>query len=402
MDRSEDGTGHLPSRKDNEQAEHSRPVRVAFVLHVMQVAGAEVLVHETIRRLGHRIVPHVYCLDAIGQLGHQLIQSGVPVVSFDRQPGLDRAMFGRIATALKADAIDVIHAHQYTPFFYSAIAARLAGTGARVVFTEHGRHFPDVVSWKRRWTNRLVLRHFADAITAVCDFSARALVEKDGFPAGSITTIPNGIDFSRYRDVEERGAIRQRLGLQADRRYVTIVARFHPVKDHATLLRAFSLVARQLSDVDLLLVGDGPERGNLEAQARALDLEGRIHFVGIQRNVPEWLHASDVFVLSSVSEAASITLLEAMACARPVVVTAVGGNPELVREGQDGYLVPRGDAAAMADRLALLLQDPERASAMGRSGRTRVLDEFQIETTISRYGELFADLARTRRPRSTP
>lgn len=370
-----------------------RPVRVAFVLHVMQVAGAEVLVSETIRRLGPRIVPFVYCLDAVGPLGQQLVEAGVPVVSFGRRPGFDRTLFGRLAASIKSDRIEVIHAHQYTPFFYAAIAAKFAGARARVIFTEHGRHFPDAVSWRRRWANRLVLRHLAHSITAVCRFSAEALATKDGFPLRTVIIVPNGIEFWKYQRAEDRQALQRRLGLHPDRRHVTIVARFHPVKDHATLVRAFSSVAASLPDVDLLLVGDGPLRGAIETQARELHLADRVKLVGIQSNVSEWLHVSDVFVLSSLSEAASITLLEAMACGLPVVVTAVGGNPELVRHELDGLLVPRGDAEAMADCLSQLLHDPMRASTMGQSGRRRVMDEFQIDTTIARYAALYDRLS---------
>lgn len=355
----------------------------------MQVAGAEVLVREFIRRLGDRIVPHVYCLDAIGPIGDELIASGVPVVSFGRRPGVDWALIGRMAKRMRADRIDVLHAHQYTPFFYSSLAAKRSGRKPRVIFTEHGRHYPDVVSWKRRLMNRLLFDHLADEVTAVCDFSARALAANDGFSRQRIRVIPNGIELDRYAQVSDRDGLRRRLGLDPQRLYVTIVARFHPVKDHATLLTAFRTVAATRADVDLLLVGDGQLRDALEAQVAASGLVGRVRMVGVQSNVPEWLNASDVFTLSSVSEAASITLLEAMACGLPAVVTAVGGNPELVREGRDGLLVPRGDAVAFASALLKLLAEPDTRAAMGASGRQRVRDEFLLEDTVRRYAELF-------------
>lgn len=368
-------------------------IRVAFILHVMQVAGAEVLVFEIIQRLRSRIDPHVFCLDAIGPLGERLIAEGVPVVAFGRRPGLDWRLIPQMAREIRARRIEVIHAHQYTPFFYSSLAARLSRIRPRVIFTEHGRHFPDVVSPRRRFVNRLLFDRLADEVTAVCDFSAGALADNDGFSKARIRVIPNGITLDRYGPVDDRAGLRGRLGLAPDRRYVTIVARFHPVKDHATLLRAFQVVARATTDVDLLLVGDGPLRGALEQQAHELGIGSRVHMVGVQSNVPDWLRASDIFTLCSVSEAASITLLEAMACGLPCVVTAVGGNPELVRDGQDGLLVPRGDAEGLAGALLRLLAQPDTRAKMGRSGRQRVQDEFLLETTIGRYGSLYADLA---------
>ncbi|MEZ5316507.1 MAG: glycosyltransferase, partial [Vicinamibacterales bacterium] len=209
-------------------AERAAPVRVGFVLHVMQVAGAEVLVAETIRRLGARIEPVVLCLDAVGALGAIVQAEGVEVVAFDRQPGLDLGVARRMARVIRARRLQVLHAHQYTPFFYGAIAARLARVGTRVVFTEHGRHYPDVVSAKRRLVNRLVLRHLADRITSVSDFGARALADHDGFVGRPIEVIENGIDPERYEPAGDRDALRARLGLAASRRYVAAIARFHP------------------------------------------------------------------------------------------------------------------------------------------------------------------------------
>jgi glycosyltransferase involved in cell wall biosynthesis len=367
------------------------PVKVAFVLHVMQVAGAEVLVMETIRRLGPAIVPTVFCLDAIGPLGEQLRAEGVAVLSFDRRPGLDWGVFGRMAREIRSRGIDVIHAHQYTPFFYSSVAAILSGRRPRVIFTEHGRHYPDVVSAKRRWANRLVFNRLADEITAVCAWSKQALAEKDGFSLDRISVIPNGIDLSRYPANADRREIARRVGLDPDRRRIVIVARFHPVKDHRTLVTAFQTVAAARSDVDLVLVGDGPLRSAIEQQVAQAGLVSRVIFAGVRRDVPDWLLASDIFTLTSVSEAASITLLEAMACGRASVVTAVGGNPELVRDGVDGLLVPRGDAPGFARAFLRLLDAPDLLESMGRSARARVESEFLLETTVSRYAALYGN-----------
>jgi glycosyltransferase involved in cell wall biosynthesis len=368
-------------------------VRVAFVVHVMQVAGAEVLVSETIRRLGPRLTPVIFCLDSVGALGERLQADGVDVISFARKPGLDLSVASRMAAEIQRRGIEVVHAHQYTPFFYAALARLRARPAPRVIFTEHGRHFPDIVPARRRVLNRLFFDRLADRINAVCAFSADALSRNDGFRRDRIDVIENGIDLPRYSPPVDRGALKAQLGLDPARRYVSIVARFHPVKDHHMLLEAFQRVAASRPDVDLLLVGDGPLRGDLTAQADTLGIAGRVRFMGVRDDVPEMLAASDVFTLTSVSEAASLTLLEAMASRLPVVVTAVGGNPELVRAGIDGLLVPRGDAAATAEAIGALLDDPARAEAMGQSGAARVAEVFRLERTITRYYDLYAELS---------
>ncbi len=370
-----------------------RPIRVAFVLHAMQVAGAEVLVKETIRQLGSRIQPTVLCLDAVGPLGHELRSGGIDVVCLGRRPGRDWSIAWRMASVLQERCVDVVHAHQYTPFFYAALACVLTGFRPRLILTEHGRHFPDIVSPLRRMVNRLIMDRLADAVNAVCHFSARSLARVDGFSGGRIQVIENGIDVAQYRPSHDRSALRRKLGLTPDRRYVANVARLHPVKDQATLVRAFSMVAATHAEVDLLLVGDGPERGRLQALVTEMGLVTRVNFLGVRSDVPDILRAADLFALTSVSEAASLTLLEAMAAGLPVVVTDVGGNPEIVRDGQEGLLVPRGDAEKTAAALLRLLRNPNEAESLGQAGARRVQERYRLERTIESYGELYERLS---------
>ena len=241
--------------------------------------------------------------------------------------------------------------------------------------------------------NRLVFDQLADAVNACCAFSGRALERVDGFSGRRIEVIENGIEVERYGTAPDRAELRRSLGLDPARRYVITVARFHPVKDHAMLLRAFAPVAKGRPDVDLLLAGDGPLRGELERQVRELGVEGRVRFLGVRADVPALLQAADVFALTSVSEAASLTVLEAMASRLPVVVTAVGGNPEMVRQGVEGYLVPRGDAPAAAAALLRLLDDPAAAAAMGAAGRARVEERYRLSGTVENYWRLYQRLA---------
>ena len=369
-------------------------IRVAFVLHVMQVAGAEVLVSEIIQRLGYRIRPVIFCLDSIGALGQHLRRHGVEVVCLDRRPGVDFGVAQRMATEIRRRRIDIVHAHQYTPFFYAAFARALCGGKPRLIFTEHGRHYPDIVSTRRRLTNGLVLNRLVNEVTAVCAFSARSLSLQDGFTGRQIRVIENGIDLARYSGEKDRITARRSVGLDPARRYVANIARFHPVKDQVTLLRAFAEIARQYQNVDLLLVGDGPLRSPLEQLAGSLAINGRVRFLGVRHDVPDILQAVDVFVLTSVSEAASITLLEAMASRVPVVVTAVGGNPEMVHHNVEGLLVPRGDPQATAIAIAQLLDDPEKAAAMGAAGMRRVHERYRLGSTIESYYNLYCELSR--------
>ena len=366
------------------------PIHVGFVVHSMQMAGAERLVVETIRRLGDRILPTVFCLDTVGLLGTDLQRENIDVVAFGRRPGLDLSVARRLATEIARRNIAVIHAHQYTPFFYAALAKLLRRGRPRLILTEHGRHYPDIVSAQRRLGNRMLLGRLADRINAVCAFSADALAANDGFARDRIDVIPNGIAFDQFEHSQPAG------DLGSERRYVTCIARFHPVKDHATLLRGFAMIAPAFPDVDLVLAGDGPLRIDLETLAQTLRISGRVRFLGVRRDIPAILKASAVFCLTSVSEAASLTVLEAMASGVPTVLTNVGGNPELVEDRVHGLLVPRADPAGAAAALRTLLDDPRYAAGLAAAAADRVRQHFLLETTVARYDTLYAQLAEGR------
>lgn len=370
-----------------------RPVRVAFVVHLMQVAGAEVLVRETIRRLRGRIAPTVFCLDAVGRIGEELVGEGVDLVCFGRKPGRDWGVGRRMARAIRARDIEVIHAHQYTPFFYSALAKPLCGFRPKLILTEHGRHYPDRVSPLRRAVNRLALDRLADAVTACCRFSAEGLTKTDGFAGARIEIIENGIEVERYGPPADKSLAKEDVGLDPNRRYLIHVARHHPVKDQPTLVRGFAKAVVDLPGVDLLMVGDGSLRGELESLAVGLRVPERIKFLGIRTDIPELMCAADAFALTSLSEAASLTLLEAMASGLPAIVTAVGGNPEIVRHEREGLLFPRGDVDGCAEAIRRVFRDPELMARLGAAGRARAVERYQLGRTVEEYFELYCRLA---------
>jgi glycosyltransferase involved in cell wall biosynthesis len=369
-------------------------IRVGFVMHKMQVAGAEVLVQQIIQRLSHQIEATVFCLDGIGEIGEQLIAAGTPVISLGRKPGVDWSVSSRLAAELKQRNIQVIHAHQYSPFFYSAFARLRHGVKAKIMFTEHGRHYPDIVSWKRRTVNRFCLLKFADITTACCDFSTRALQNNEGFP--NAFTLRNGVDLAELPDRGSEADVVQRrldLGIDPKLKYVACIARLNLIKDHATLIRAWQLVVRDEPNARLLLIGDGEERESLTRQVQESGLDQHVEFWGIRNDVGRILRSVDVFTLTSTSEAASLTLLEAMASGCASVVTNVGGNAEHLRESIDGFLTPRGDHVALAKRLTELLDDQSKRKTFGAAARERVIEEFSLDNAVASYLQHYQELA---------
>jgi glycosyltransferase involved in cell wall biosynthesis len=367
----------------------NRPV-IAHVLHRLDRAGAEVLAAGLARGLADRFDFVFFCLDGLGPLADELIDEGFAVEALDRRPGLDRALARRLRDRAAHHRVDLIHAHQYTPFFYSALARgvlsrQLLGTG--VLFTEHGRHVPDTPSLKRRLANKLFLKK-TDRVTAVSAFVKDALIKHEGLPASRIDIVHNGIDPGPEPTDNDREQAREQLGLSPDRPVVMQVARFHPVKDHATALRAWSIVHAQMPEALLVFVGDGPERENLESLTKQLGLEDAVRFTGAINNARDLIPAADLCMLSSLSEGLSVTLLEAMAAGKPIVATDVGGNPEAVVNGETGLLAPARDPEALAGCIIQLLPNaPYTARALGQAGRQRLLEHF----TADRMHRVYAD-----------
>jgi len=368
-----------------------RPVRVLHILHTLARAGAEQLVYELATTNRDRLATAVLCLDREGPLADSLRQEGFQVFFTDRRDGMDFRQVGRIAKAIRAFEPDIVHCHQYTPFFYGALACAWL-SAQRILFTEHGRHFPDTVSAKRRLFNRFLVRRAA-RITAVCEFTRRCLVRNEGLPASRIEVVYNGVDPGRFEGMADVAAARRRLSLPGDAPVVVQVGTFRQVKDQPTAIRAFALVRRRVPRAMLVFVGDGPDLPTCRDLAARMGLEDGVVFLGSRQDVPEILAAADVQLMTSLSEAHSVALLEGMAAGLAIVATDVGGIPETVVDGQTGLLAPPGDHERIASCLLALLADAEMRRRMGQAGRSRVLQRFQRKDMHRRYLEIYATMA---------
>lgn len=201
--------------------------------------------------------------------------------------------------------------------------------------------------------------------------------------------IPLGFDLSGFLAVEGYdGGLRRELGIDQDTPLIGVLGRLAPIKDHPTLIRALS----QIEGAHLAILGDGESRSELERTVTQLRIGDRVHFVGWKRDVAAAIADLDVVALSSRNEGSPVSLIEALACARPVVATNVGGVPSVVRDGETGYLVPPGDARALADRMRALLEDRERREWMGREGRKGVAERHRKSRLVADIGALYGEL----------
>ena len=366
-----------------------RPV-VLQVLHRMGIGGAEVLVDRMVRNMSDRYSFVIACLDEVGTLGEGLISQGVQVVNLRRGAGLDRACIKGLRAVVNDANVALIHAHQYTPFFYSIAARGLFGR-VPLVFTEHGRHFPDTKRWKRVVFNRLMARK-SDRIVGVGDAVKNALIVNEGFADSQVKVIYNGIPIAHVTETRaDRAVVRRELGIPQDAQVIVQVARLDYLKDHKTAALAFSQLADRIPNVYWLVVGDGPKRAEITNQIKALNCNNRILLVGERNDVPRLLHASDIMLLSSISEGIPLTLIEGMLAELPIVSTEVGGVGEVVIAGQHGFLVESGNAKAMGERLEQLVGSRHLQREMGTAARIRARSTFDEDSMHSEYDAVYQD-----------
>ncbi len=287
----------------------------------------------------------------------------------------------------------MVHAHQYGPLLYSALA-RVPGMRTPILFTEHGRDYPDYRRWKRVWANRLLLSA-RDRFVAVGDSVRRALIDFEGLPEARVELIYNGCDLSQFDSSRShRSLVRSELGLEEDAFVVIQVARLDRLKDWATALRAVNLLFSEDPTAKFVVVGDGEDRSRLERLTQELQIKERVLFLGSRPDVARLLQAADAFMLSSISEGIPLTLIEAMASGLPCVATNVGGVPELISDGETGLLVDAGDYVGLAAQLGRVASTPGLAQRLGMAGLRHVVDRHDASLMHERYLDLYREISR--------
>lgn len=309
------------------------------------------------------------------------------------RPGQDLLALGRLVRLLRRLRPTIVHTHLAKAGALGRLAARLAGVPV-VVHTYHGHVFHSYFSPLRTravLAAEQFLAGLTDCLVAVGERQRRELVGY-GFRPRQLVAIPLGLDLERYLIPAPRGALRQELGVPPAAPLVGIVARLVPIKAHDDFLRAAARLLQARADVHFAIVGDGERRAALEALAEELGLAERVHFVGWRRDLPAVYADLDVVCLTSRNEGSPVALIEAMAAARPVVATAVGGVPEVVQDGVSGLLVPPRDPEALATAIAGLLAEPARAAALGRAARAAVYPRYSSQRLVRDMETLYARL----------
>lgn len=351
----------------------------------MGVGGAEKLVYEMVHTLPSRgYDPVICCLQLIGPLGEELKSRGVPVYFRKRIPGVDFGLIRWLRGVVRREKIDIIHAHNYTPLLFSVLAS-LFMPGIRLIYTEHGRLDPDKRRWKRYLSNPL-LSLKVQSLVSISEKNRRAMMDLDNLPS-RIRIVRNGIQLAPA--LIDREAKRKELGIAPSWRLLGTAGRLEEIKNIPLMLDAFKRVRGLFAEARLLIAGTGSAEDELKEYARQLGIADQVIFLGLRFDLPEIYPLLEVFLLTSVTEGISLTLLESMSAGVPSVVTDVGGNPEVVVDGETGYLVPLGEDQALAARVVELLENPAMAGEMGKRAMERVEGRFSFSRMMADYLDLY-------------
>jgi glycosyltransferase involved in cell wall biosynthesis len=360
--------------------------RIAHVLSSFGMGGQERVAYDLAisqQRAGCRVTVLSLAPEPDGPLAAELVEAGIAIDRVARpRPGLDPMLVVRIARWLRQHRIDLVHTHNRMALIYGAPAGKLAR--CKVVHTKHGNN--------PKGGTRLVAGNLAgrcvDAFVAVSPETAAFARKRREVDLRKLLVIDNGIELGRFHPrPEAREHVRASLAIPQDAPVIGTVGRIAAEKNHALLVRA---VAPLLGPAHLVIAGDGPLMPDLKAAVASSGAADHIHLLGVRRDVPDVLNAFDVFALSSDTEGLPLSILEAMATGLPVLSTIVGGVPNVIDDGQTGWLVPRGDEAALREQARRALADLAATRATGARARTAAVERFSAARMQREYLALYA------------
>lgn len=302
----------------------------------------------------------------------------------------------RLREELRVWAPDIVMSHGFNSHFLARIAYSLASSAFRTVGSYHGQYHPPtpsrrLVAGVYDWFTEYYIRSRAYATVAVADCGKRYLIDKGTDPT-RIDVIHNGIP-DVQPDRSARARLREEWGIRSGEILVGVASRLDPVKGVTYLVDAFSRIADSYPQARLVLIGAGSQDDILRAQVNALGLSGRVVFTGFRTDVAECLEAMDIFVLPSLAETHSISLLEAMRAAKAIIATDVGGNTESVRRNEEALVVPPADAGALSLAMERFFLDNELRVCMGRRAREKFLAEFTVDQMVMRTAKWLEHVA---------
>lgn len=368
--------------------------KITFVVHSLNPGGAEKLALDMALELKKEFQLSVICLDEVGIWGKILRNKQVPVISLYREEGVDIYIPYLLSKYTKEFQTNIIHAHQTTPWFYSALS-RLFNPKPYLLFEEHGRFYPEIKNKKKILFNKLLINKLTHKVVAVSNDIKNRLIEYEGVSEKKIQVIYNGIKIENIDTDNLKKECRKKLNLDEDDFVVGSVGRLDPIKNFPMLIKGIKIAKNQIPNLKCVIIGDGPEFSKLNKIIEDKQLEDIILLTGYKKDASRLVAAFDVFVLTSFSEGISMAILEAMSLSVPCIATKVGGNVELIENNLSGWLVESNDWKSLARVLIYAYNNRELLEKIGKNGQKQVKEKFLFKDMIENYKKIYRQLSNT-------
>ncbi|WP_293264263.1 TIGR03088 family PEP-CTERM/XrtA system glycosyltransferase [Neptunomonas sp.] len=368
----------------------NKPPLIAHIIYALGTGGLENGLVNIINRMPTDKYRHVIiCLTHATDFAKRITAPNVIVIELHKREGHDLGVYWRLQKLLWTLKPNIVHTRNLAALEMQALTLLLPGV--KRVHGEHGRDIYDLHGQNKKYNRlRKVMSYVVHRYIAVSQDLENWLLTTVNIPREKVQQLYNGVDLTRFNQLDDtiktdvlppefaKGCL-----------VIGTVGRVAAVKDQLTLLKAFDILVKCDSDISdklrLVIVGDGPLFTALKEQVSALGLEDKIWLAGDRKDIPDLLRSMDIFVLPSLGEGISNTVLEAMATGLPVVATRVGGNPELIEDHHTGILVPVGNSEEMARVLLDIVNDKSKLSAMGAAGLAKVQRQFHWDITVANY-----------------
>lgn len=375
-------------RRKLQPLEDRGPLKVMFVITSMPVGGAETLLVNLVRRMDRsRFSPELCCLKEFGPLG-EVLADEIPAFEKLIRHKYDLSVIGRLAELMNRRGIDAVVTVGTggDKMFWGRLGAMRVGMPV-ILSALHSTGLPDHVEFPNR-----LLAPFTDGFIGVAKPHGEYLAKSEGCPRHKVFVIPNGVDVERFSPTEPSRELAAAIGLPWQAPTAAIVAALRPEKNHELFLASAARALKQVPESRFIVIGDGPRRAQLEVLATELGIREAVHFLGTRSDVPQLLALVDVLVLSSHMEANPVSILEGLACGKPVVSTRVGSIAESVKHGKNGLLVDPGSEEQLGAAVAGLLADRELAREMGQIGRETVVSDWSLQRMVDGYQDLIQSI----------
>jgi glycosyltransferase involved in cell wall biosynthesis len=367
------------------------PRRVLHLVEDLKIGGLEKVLAAIVSSLDRsKYEVQVWCLAGGGAVAQALIEKGIPLRVLGLRGYYNPLAVARLSRLMRRERFDLLHTHGYFAGTFGRLAAFCAGIPVLVAHV-HSTYYG--YGWRNLLIEK-VLSHFTDRIICISRAVERFVTVNEGVRSEKTCLIYNAVDWpAEELEGQGREKLRHKMGIAAQAVIVIIVASLTSNKGHRILLESLREVLGSHPSTRLVIVGDGPLRGELEREVRRLAMDEAVLFTGLRNDVSCLLQMSDLCVLpSQTREGLGIALIEAMAAGLPVVGTDVGGIPELIRNGENGFLVPPGSPKPLAQAIGTLVGDRELRIAMGRRGRQIYEARFTLSTMMTQVEALYDQL----------